>query len=821
MTRADAKPRHQREAHANTSRAALVPPCPLDVDAARAEVEAEVGGVVRAWCEGREPAPLTVCAHPPGLGKTRASLGAVLDVVCGAEGEGSRGCLVVWVGRGRPAVEAVIRHAHASGRASAEQALYVLGREAMKGAPLGVQPWGALRGGVATCDNPTALGAARRGVALRGVCGRGACASAPRCMAAGWSYGTAGGLARLRDTVKRAGRGPSALVATVPTLAPLVWDEIQRARRAGEAARVLWVWDDVQPSALTVVRAEAAAVLGVLGGGPGVGRLVRAVEAARELAREAPAGVRAELPPLDAEARKALAGVVRLEWSEAEVAAGVAYGRPVGEVLRALAAGLEVEVLASVDKKGAVAVELVHRPRQDWTGSGEHLVLSSTDAPSLWGFLGMGEAEVLGAGLLARHAARVEVLAHEDAAGRTRLARLDASEAAGVARTLARMWGERLRARAGELLRSEGEPLRVLVLGPRKFVEREGVCKAFGEQLARELGEAVEVRAVHWGAVEATGSNDFLTWGAVAALALPRSNPHAVHLAHGLSRAEVEADPERAQALESEWAAGELLQGVARLRLWTRRGVEVAVVVGSGGGVPRALLGLDGEPLELVPLEAVPNVVRPASGQPLRSTRCELVASLAGWPAWSGALDRLARIPSARLARFLAEPSNLPPAWTVARRALTPRRGRAPVWYGPSEGAIREAVARWFSEVEGEPLDPARLRLLPLNAEAERSADTSRAALVPSRPSEVEAEVVALAEGSEALRELWREAGEAVGRARLRFLVGSKVLALAEAEGEAVGARWAPVDVMTLAWVARRAPVDVGALASVARGEGR
>jgi hypothetical protein len=316
----------------------------------------------------------------------------------------------------------------------------------------------------------------------------------------------------------------------------------------------------------------------------------------------------------------------------------------------------------------------------------------------------------------------------------------------------------------------------------------DGVVDEFAAALGRVVGVAVEVEAVHWGSVDATGSNRFEAWEGAAALVLPRSNPHAVHLDLGFTLAQVEAERERVEAVEAERAAGEMLQGVGRLRIWTRPGVEVAVAVGERVGVPRALLGLDGPPLELAPVAELAPPQAPKGRRPSHHG-AELARLLEGWPAWSSALDRALGVASGPLARFLAEPSNLPPGWDVVRRAATGKRGRAPLWYGPSEGAIREAAARLAG------VDPGRVNLTRLDG-AEGELDLDPDAKPNPQPSTPPSEGAELAPP---VAELWGAAGGSLGRARLEARVGSEALAQAEAEALARGARWTPADVAALA----------------------
>lgn len=767
----------------------------MDVERARAEVAREVGGVVRAWGFGsREAAPVVLCAHPPGYGKTRAAREAVVELVCGRDPwealERPVGFLVVWVGRTRAAVVECVQAARAAG-AVADQAVYLLGRDGSPGAPLGVQARGA-GGDVASCSNVQALHAARLGVRVDGVCGPKCPAWGP-CNGPGWSYGTAGGFARAKRAALGASTVASALLVTTPALVPAVLDYVREALTLPRPPAVLWVWDDVGPSAFLVSRAPVSEVLRALGELAPLTPLPSTAAEASAAALDHPSGARLELPALPQALRGRVKARVRVDWSEAELVSGKAFGRGVADALRAWAEGEPLELLASP----AGGVEVVHRPRLLWTGAGEHVVLSSTDPAALWGFL--GPVEVLGAGMLAQHGARVEVVLHEDCAGRVRLDHLQPKRALGVARTLAQEWGGRLAPRRDKLLLGAGGVFRVLLLGPRGFLGVEGVVDAFAATLGRVVGVAVEVEPVHWGAVDATGSNRFETWDAAAALVLPRSNPHAVHLDLGFTLAQVEAERGRVEAVEAERAAGELLQGVGRLRIWTRPGVEVAVAVGRRGGVPRALARLEGPPLELAPVAELARVqaelgvaapVEARRGRPPARHGAELARLLEGWPAWSTALDRALGVGSGALARFLAEPSNFPPGWTTVRRAATGARGRSPVWTGPSEGAIIEAAARLAG------VDPGRVNLTRLDgAEGELDLDPDAQAQPPTlhaAPSEV-------AELAPPVAELWGAAGGSLGRARLEARVGSEALAQAEAEALARGARWTSADVAALA----------------------
>ena len=779
---------------------------PLDVDAARAGVEREVLGVLRALGQERDLAPLTIHAAPPGLGKTRGALRGVWELVDGhdpsdpSEPARPRGTLVLWVARGRGAVLDVVGALKVLGLAP-EQAVYALGRAGAPGAPFGLQAGRLAGGDVVSCVNPLQLQAARAGVRLEGVCGRGVCAWSGDCYAAGWSYGTAGGKQRASAAAAGVWSVGSACVVVPDALAPLALELARKALAcvspSGVPARVVWVWDDADPVAFGSASARGAEVLRALAGVAGVEALRAALDACEAAAGESPAGARRELPPLPPKMRRAVRAASRDGWSEAELTAGVAYGRGVVEVLRALAAGRVVE--ASCSHGGAV--ELVCEVPHDWSASGLHLVLSATDPRNLWRFLAPPDAaEVLGEGWLAAHGARVEVLRHEDCGGRGRLARLSPQEAAGVARTSAREWAAALR-RRGRTLPPSGPngAARVLLVGPLAFVQAAGVLDAFAEQLRRELGRAVEGEAIHWNGADVAGSNRWESWEAAALVVFPRPNPHAVHRAHGLRVGEVESDPDKARRLEGESAAGELLQALGRVRPWSRaEGVEVAVVVGKNAALPRALLGLKGPPLELVPVVEL-GVEAAPTGRPPARTHAELRAALDAWPAWSSALDRALGVGSGGLTRFLYEPSNLPHEWRVRRRALTGQRGRAAEWVGPSEGAILEAVLRW-AELGGRAVDPSKVRLVGVDLEQdaeglEINPNTSHA----SPDAEPSPDAGGL-EG-EAAR-LWARAGGAAGRARLEAQVGA--VELARLEAGAAGRAWTPADVADLAHEARR-----------------
>lgn len=768
---------------------------PLDVSAARAEVEREVLGMLRALGEGRDLATLTIHAAPPGLGKTRGAQLGVWELVDGrdpydpSEPARPRGVLVLWIARGRGAVFDVVGALKALGLAP-EQVVYVLGRGGSPGAPIGFQAGRLAGGDVTSCVNPLALQAAGAGVRLEGVCGRGVCAWSGDCYAAGWDYGTAGGKQRASAAAAGVWSIGSACVVLPDTLAPLALEMAHKALAClspnGVPARVVWVWDDADPTAFGQASARAVEVLRALAGVSGLEALRAFIDACEAAAGESPAGARRELSPLPQKVRQAVRRAARDGWSEAELTAGVAYGREVLEILQALGKGRVVE--ASCSHGGAV--ELVCEVPRDWSASGVHLVLSATDPHNLWRFLAPpDDAEVLGEGWLAAHGARVEVLRHEDCGGRWRLARLSPQEAAAVARTSAREWAAALR-RKGRTLPPSGPngAARVLLVGPLAFVRAEGVVEAFAGQLRRELGRAVEVEAIYWNGADVAGSNRWEAWEAAALVVFPRPNPHAVHRAHGLRVGEVESDPDKAARLEGETAAGELLQALGRVRPWSRaEGVEVAVVVGKAAALPRALLGLKGPPLELVPVVEL-GVEAAPKGRPPARTHAELRAALDAWPAWSLALDRVLGVGSGGLARFLAEPSNLPHEWRERRRALTGQKGRAAEWVGPSEGAILEAVLR-LAELGGRALDASRVRLVGVDLEQdaevlEAEPNTSHAA--PScEPLEDEA------------GPLWAKAGGAVGRARLEAQVGA--VELVRLEAEAAGRVWTPADVADLA----------------------
>ena len=768
---------------------------PLDVDAARAGVEREVLGVLRALGQERDLAPLTIHAAPPGLGKTRAALRGVWELVDGrdpydpSEPARPRGTLVLWVARGRAAAVDVVGELRALGL-TPEQAVYVLGRAGAPCAPFGLHAARLAGGDVVSCVNPLALHAARAGVRLEGVCGREACAWSGGCYAAGWSYGTAGGRQRASAAAAGVWSVGSACVVVPDALAPLALELARKAAACvsphGVPGRVVWVWDDADPTAFGQASGRGAEVLRALEGVAGLEALRAALDACEAAGWESPAGARRELPPLPPKVRQAVRRAARDGWSEAELTSGVAYGRGVLEVLRALAAGRVVE--ASCPRGGAV--ELVCEVPHDWSASGAHLVLSATDPRNLWRFIASPDAaEVLGEGLLAAHGARVEVLRHEDCGGRGRLARLSPQEAAGVARTSAREWAAALR-RKGRTLPPSGPhgAARVLLVGPKAFVEAVGVVEAFAGQLRRELGRAVEVEAIYWNGADVAGSNRWEGWEAAALVVFPRPNPHAVHRAHGLRVGEVESDPDKAARLEGESAAGELLQALGRVRPWSRpEGVEVAVVVGKNAALPRAVLGLHGPPRELVPVVELEVEVAP-KGRPPSRTHAELRGALDAWPAWSQTLDRTVGLPTARLAAFLRDPANIPPSWTVRRRAIA--GGRGAEWVGPSEAAIMAAVLR-HAAARGVELDAGRVRLVGVEVEALEEAQ--RKALPPTPPPPA-------LEG-EAAR-LWARAGGAAGRARLEAQVGA--VELARLEAGAAGRAWTPADVADLAHEARR-----------------
>lgn len=792
---------------------------PLDVGSARAEVERDVG---RAIMAGLEYGGAWLHAAPPGLGKTRAALQAVARLVDGREPGGElgarpRGVLVVWVARGRAGALDVVQGLGALGL-SPSQAVYALGRG--DGRPRGAPEAPPLEPGAAlgltlgrtpgadapTCGNPEALEAGRAGVRLEGVCGR-ECAWAGGCYArSGWGYGTAGGFQRAALAARGVWSLGSACVVVPDTLAlaGLEWARVALGQFSHDdtprPARVVFVWDDADPLAFLWAEASAREVRRALAGVEGLEGLWLEVERLELAAVELVAGARAELAPLPPSARRAVARAARERWSPAELAAGVAYGRAGLEVLKALGSGARVEAQAS---RGGGAV-LHSRLERDWSGSGRHVILSATSPRGLWGFLGL-ELEVVGEGLLPAHSARVRLVVHEDLAGRSRLRRLGPREAEGLARTLAREWARDLRAEGRSLPPGpQGRP-RVLLVGPLGWVDGAEVRGAFALQLGRELGVEVEVGWVSWGGSDVAGSNAWEGWEACALVVVPLPNPHTTHRAHGLGRAEVEADPEGARALEGEWAAGEMLQAFGRLRAWTRpEGAEVVLAVGRRSRVPRALFGLEGPPLELVEVEALARALGlhlqpPPQGRPPGATLGELERALEGWGAWSLGLDRVLGLPSGALARFLAEPSNLPPGWSVRRRVLTGQRGRAAEWVGPSEGAILGAALE-ASRRLGRELDPARVKLAPL--ELERDGLELDGLQAPPPGPEVEAPegLPPMPPLPPAVERLWGAAGGAWGRARLEAGVGRLEVERLERERlEAGGAPWSPPEVAALA----------------------
>lgn len=793
---------------------------PLEVERARAEVERDVE---RAIMAGLEYGGAWLHAAPPGLGKTRAALQAVARLVDGLEPGGElgprpRGVLVVWVARGRAGALDVVQALQALGL-SPSQAVYALGRGDGRprggeagaplepGAPLGLSLGRAPGTDAPTCGNPEALEAGRAGVRLEGVCGRG-CAWAGGCYArpSGWGYGTAGAFQRAALAARGVWSLGSACVVVPDTLAlaALEWARVALGQFSHDEtpipARVLWVWDDADPLAFLWAEASAREVRRALAGVEGLEGLWGELERLELAAVELVAGARAELAPLPSTARRAVARAARERWSPAEVAAGVAYGRAGLEVLKALASGSRVEAQAS---RGGGAV--LHVPlKRDWSGSGRHVVLSATTPRALWGFLGL-ELEVVGEGLLPAHRARVRLVVHEDLAGRSRLRRLGPREASGVARTLAREWARELRAEGGGLPPGpQGRP-RVLLVGPLGWVDVPEVRGAFALQLGRELGVEVEVGWVSWGGADVAGSNAWEGWEACALVVVPLPNPHTTHRAHGLGPPEVEADPEAARALEGAWAAGEMLQGFGRLRAWTRpEGAEVVLAVGRHSRVPRALFGLEGPPLELVEVGEVAralglNLQPPTQGRPPGATLGELARALEGWGAWSLTLDRVLGLPSGALARFLAEPSNLPPGWSVRRRVLTGQRGRAAEWVGPSEGAILGAALEAGRRL-GRELDPARVKLAPLELERD-GLELDGLQAPPPGPLQAGAEgTPPMPPLPLELERLWGAAGGAWGRARLEAGVGRLEVERLERERlEAGGAPWSPPDVAALA----------------------